>query len=141
MASLRPWLLLPCSVLLAHCRADFTSPPVTGTLVLSYLPGDSGLVPSNFTGAQYLARVRVTTPKGIPVQGVAVSWDGQAFPSPVEPLDSVTDDSGYSATLWTFRSNPGIQYIYAYLPGASGNPRAFRVQVYQRPPEPPPTGN
>jgi len=132
-------LVLPCGVLLLlGCQADFGLPPNNPPKTLSYPPGGSGDLPTVRIGASVQCSVRVTDSHGKPVKDIGIAWDDGLLPSPASPDSSVSNDSGYARTVWTFRPRVGLQALRAYLPGANGNPVEYRAQVLAPIPQPPP---
>ncbi len=119
------------------CRADSGLPPVDRSIKISYPPGVTGDLPSDTFGAIHPLLVRATdAAAGTPLKGIEVTWDGLAYPPPVQPRSSITNDSGYASAVWRLRPYAGIQSVRGYLPGAVGNPVEYRLLVTAPLPKP-----
>lgn len=125
----RALFLAVLTLTLVRCAPDFSAPPTGDRFVIGYPPNIVGDLPTDTFGGLYTATVQVTDPRGAVRPGVEVVWDALAFPSPVNPTRSTTDQLGMARATWRFRPYRGKQYLRAYLPGARGNPVEYRLLV------------
>lgn len=128
-------ILLAALLACAGCNGPDTGlPPIELEANLMFAPGQNGNLPTDTIGATTVVIVRVVDDRLRPIAGRIVHWQGEYYPNAgVSPEDSPSDVDGYSRTVWSYRAATGQQVLHAYLPGATGNPLEFRIQVVNPP--------
>ena len=114
---------------------DSSTAPITPQPHIELGPGMANLLPHQQEGTRFPLTVLVTV-NGNPAAGVEVLWDDGRRPSNLSGNRSVTNADGIAQMIWN------LPYILptlgwatytaqAALPGASGNPIAFTLEVYR----------
>jgi len=123
-------LLVSC---LVGCD-DGPTPPVVPQPTIELGPGMANLLPHQQEGTRFPLTVLVTA-NGKPEAGVEVLWYDGRSPSYLSSRRSVTDAEGIARTIWNLPYFPQTTAWATYtaeaaLPGATGNPIEFTVEVF-----------
>ena len=114
--------------LLAACSGDSVSPVVPPGATVVVGGGDAQSVTVAMATAAPLS-VIIEDAGGQPIAGVPVTWSVLSGGGSVAPTTSTTDVSGVAATSYTAGNTSGPKEIQAEVPGATGSPVAFSVNV------------
>jgi hypothetical protein len=98
-------------------------------------PGLTNLLPHQQEGTAYPLTVFVTV-NGVPAKGLEVSWYDGRMPTNLSTERSVTDADGIAKATWNLPYIPlnvpwTSYWAEAALPGASGNPVEFTIEVFR----------
>ncbi len=130
-AKLLRLLVIPC---LISCQEDPTS-SVTLKPLMEVGEGLSELLPHEQEGTPLTLTVTVTR-AGLPAPGLEVYWyDGNVWSS-LSDRSSLTDANGVAKVIWTLPTIPAnapwaTYSVQASLPGATGNPIVYTIEVYR----------
>lgn len=127
-------ILLVIVSILPGCD-DVPTPPVVPHQTIELAPGMANLLPHQQEGTRYPIRVLVTA-SGRPAEGVQVFWDDGRYPSNLSASKSKTSADGIAEVTWILPFIPSslpwaTYHAQASLPGASGNPVDFSIEVYR----------
>ncbi|MEI6738712.1 MAG: Ig-like domain-containing protein [Gemmatimonadaceae bacterium] len=109
------WVAVLALTLLAACRSDKTTGPVTPSAVRSQ--GGSGQTGVVGTALTTSLAVLVTDAAGKPLSDIKVDWDAAAGAGTTNPSSSKTDGDGIARTVWTLGTVAGAQRVAAQVTG------------------------
>jgi hypothetical protein len=126
------YLLSVCCLL--GCEEGPT-PPVVPQPKIELGPGLTNLLPHQQEGTAFPLAVLVTV-NGEPAKGVEVMWYDGRTPTYLSTRRSETDADGIARATWTLPYlAPAVPWTSlwaeAALPGASGNPVEFSIEVFR----------
>ena len=122
--------LLCAAFLWAGC-ASGTEEPTDHPLDIAKTPVQSGDQQSWSTGHNMPAPLRViVTSRGLPVEGIDVTWSADPGDGILTPLIGVTGPDGIATARWTLSTIAGPHLGRASVDGAIGSPVSFSATAY-----------